>query len=212
MDLAGTLKNAIETLHRRIESTAYAQAIFSGSISPEDYARSLVQFLHIHEALEEQLAKHAALPCHDAETMDRSTSLRRDIAWWGGFADEAPLASTARLISTFDQAGQTNPIGLIGALYVFEGSRMGSMILAGSLSRGLRVPVQPGVGLDYHVDGIADRPRTWRGFRETLNALELSDEDRDAVIQSAVTTMSLLCDIYADLSASEVREELGVPA
>jgi heme oxygenase len=203
LDLAGTLKNAIDILHRRIESTPYALAIFSGTITPTDYGRSLVQMLHLHEALEEQLARHPELPIYDPETMGRSTSLRRDIAWWGGFADGLPLASTTNLVEAFESWSQDSPIGLIGALYVFEGSRMGSMILAGSLSRGFRVPAQPANGLDYHVDGIADRPATWRRFRESLNALELSSEQRETVVASAVTTMSILCD---------VRQELGVPA
>ncbi len=212
LDLAGTLKTAIETLHRQIESTPYAQAIFTGSISPEDYARSLVQFLAIHESLEEQLAGHSELTIYDAETMSRSATLRRDIAWWGGLVDECPMPATTNLIGSFEEWSAVSPIALIGALYVFEGSRMGSMILAGSLSRGLRVPAQPGKGLDYHVDGIADRPKNWRAFRESLNALELSPEDREILVASAVTTMSLLCDLYADLPSSVIRQEMGVPA
>lgn len=212
MDLAGTLKNAIDSLHRQIESTPYARAIFSGSIGPQDYARSLVEFLHVHESLEDQLAKFSEIGLYDAVSMSRSESLRRDLAWWGGLAEEAPLESSARLIAAFEQWGLDRPIGLFGALYVFEGSRMGSMILAGSLSKGLGVPPHPGMGLDYHVDGIADRPRTWRGFRESLNSLDLTPEDREAVVASAVSTMSLLCELYAELPASEVRQELGVPA
>jgi heme oxygenase len=212
LDLAGTLKNAIDTLHRRIESTPYARAIFSGSISPRDYARSLVQFLQLHESLEDQFAKHPELPCYDPESMARTVSLQRDIAWWGGFADEQPLPSTANVISTFERWSDATPVGLIGAIYVLEGSRMGSMILAGSLSRGLQVPAEPGMGLDYHVDGITDRPKTWRGFRETLNALELSPEDREIVIASAVETMAILCDLYAELTVSQVRDEVEVPA
>jgi heme oxygenase len=166
----------------------------------------------MHESLEEQFANHPELPVYDPLTMARSASLRRDIAWWGEIADEAALAATNHLVSTFEQWSKTTPIALIGALYVLEGSRMGSMILAGSLSRGLRVPAQPGMGLDYHVDGIADRPRTWRAFREALDGLELTPEDRQVVISSAVETMAILCDLYAELPASEVHQELGVPA
>ncbi len=212
MDLAGSLKNAIDTSHRQIESTAYARALFSGSINPRDYARSLAQFLQIHESLEDQLAKHPGIACYDPASMERSTSLRRDIAWWGGFADEAPLSATSSLIATIERWGLDQPTALIGALYVFEGSRMGSMVLAGSLSRGFGVPVQPGTGLDYHVDGIATRPLTWRGFRETLNALELTQEEREQILDAAVTTMTRLCELYSELPVSEVHQELGVPA
>lgn len=80
---------------------------------------------------------------------------------------------------------------------------MGSMVLARTLAPALGVDRRPGAGLDYHLDGIATRPREWQRFRAALAALPLGPARQAAVEAAAVATMSGLLGLYADLPAGE---------
>lgn len=195
-ELPDRLREALAETHRRIEQLPYAQAIMNGSIGRDAYVASLSQFVAVHEGLEAALDRHPELPCYVASTMSRTETLRRDLSFWGIDAPDSPRPEAGRLASMFERWSDAAPWSLLGAVYVFEGSRMGSMFLAKSIGRALGVAPTPGNGLDYHAEGMTTRPRDWAAFRESLRSAPLDEAQARDVVDAASATFDALYDLY----------------
>jgi heme oxygenase len=198
MTLPDKLRQAIGQLHTSIEATPLATAMIGGTITREQYGFWLTQMFHLHSAVEDLLAASVGLAAiYDPRTMTRSDALRRDAAALDLDLSDPPCAAVETLICALSQTTSVPPWNLVGVLYVLEGSRMGSLALARPVARALGVDPRPGAGLDYHVEGAADRPRTWQAFRAKLAALPLSTGDEADVIAAAVVTMRQLAEVYS---------------
>lgn len=203
MDIMGQLRLAIDQTHQDIENLPYSRALLAGQLHRPAYLVSLGQLYHLHLNLECELGCHPQLlSVYRPGVMARGHLIERDLAALGGQAGR-PAAQTTRLITRFRAWSEEAPCALLGALYVFEGSRLGSLVLARSLARSLGVPAEPWRGLDYHIDAASERPRLWGEFKTAMNAVMLSDADRREVVDAAAATMSGLYDLYAALSASD---------
>lgn len=200
MELLNRLRTAITDLHERIECLPLAAAMAQGTICREDYLALLDEMLAVHAALEDELGKHPALAsvC-DAPSMARCGAIRRDRAFLGGREPRPPLRATRHLAASLAGWSENAPEALLGALYVVEGSRMGSMVLFPALARALEVPAAPGYGLDYHCEGIESRPASWRRFKGALGACAFTPEQQDRVARGAAATMAGLYDLYSAL-------------
>jgi heme oxygenase len=133
------------------------------------------------------------------------------LAYLGAKETPRPLAATGHLVKKLDTWAHTSPPALIGVYYVLEGSRMGSMVLAKPLSQSLAVPLKPGCGLDYHIEGLQQRPQQWQAFKERLDSLPLALANKDAIFAAAAATMEGLFDLYAALSDLAIASEREIP-
>ena len=203
MTLTERLKRAVADGHARIEGLPLAAAMLAGRLPRDAYLALLGELELIHGPLEAELAaRPGAVPVY-RPAMARAELLRRDRAALGGDPPPAPLADTQELVERIGTWAAETPAALIGVLYVFEGSRMGSLVLARRLAASLGVPAEPGRGLDYHLDGAADRPRQWGRLKGELDALPLTAEQQDAVVAAAAEAMDRLCGVYAALPCAE---------
>ena len=204
--LADRIRAAIGPAHAAIEETDYARGMVAGTIGRPAYAAGLWQLAHLHAALEDALAdarpaSPAVQAVYDPDAMARAGVAEQDLLALGQPEPDPVAAPVAELAGRFADWATTRPAALVGALYVLEGSRMGSMVLARSLPRALGVPSLPGGGLDYHLDELASRPTDWRQFRATVAGLALCDADQDAAVAAATATMDALVEVYAAVPA-----------
>lgn len=84
---------------------------------------------------------------------------------------------------------------------------MGSMMIARSLAKAFHRPMMPGVGLDYHMDGMETRPQVWKQFRQSLAELPLSASEQSDVLAAAVETMAGLVSLYSALPVAATAHE-----
>lgn len=197
MTLSIRLQSAIRDLHDRIERLPVAVAMFDGTITKPAYAALMAQVRLVHLALESQLAEVPALTELAALSGPRADDVASDLEALGEEADAEAWPETVRFAETLDEwAGDA--ASLAGCLYVLEGSRMGSMVLAPRLSKALGAPMRPGTGLDYHIKDLPQRPMLFKRFKAALEALPVEAE---AVAQAAGETMALLFDLYEAASA-----------
>jgi heme oxygenase len=217
MGIVERIRAAVAELHDRIERLPFSAAVMTGRLNRDEYARLLGQLLHAHAALEAELDARPELACvYRRETMARADALRGDLAalGYGGrdtplHAVAAPMPQARALAESFGRLARAEPWSLLGALYIFEGSRMGSMILYKALSRTLGVPAEPGRGLDYHMDGLPDRPKTWKKFREDLEAVPAGEPARDAIVTAAAETMGHVYRLYEALPVSAMGDAVS---
>lgn len=204
-DLPLRLREALSETHRVIENLPLAVALTDGTVTRETYVRLLEQLLHLHESLENALDRATALSSVFEEGQRRAPTLRNDLAALGADPEtrSPPVSETERLRLSFERWAERDPWRLAGALFVFEGSRMGSLFIGPAVAKALRLSNQPGSGVDYHLDGAAERPQAWKAFKTRLAETADRAGSGDAVIAGAVETMSGLTALYAALGPSE---------
>jgi heme oxygenase len=197
MTLPDRLRAAIAGAHTAIEATPLAVAMIGGTISRDAYADWLAEMDALHAALESALADcPPAAGLYQPDEMARTRLLARDRVVFGGGVFTLPHPSVGELVERFGEWRDSAPWKLLGALYVLEGSRMGSMALLRPLAKAFGLIPQLGVGLDYHLDGIATRPQKWQQFRAALAAVPLTEGQQADVCSAAVTVMVGLCELY----------------
>lgn len=200
MLLTQRIRLALKELHARIENTPLAVRMQSGLLSRSEYVRLLKQLAWLHQGLEEELRRHADRYGVFRPEHARTPAIQADLAALESSADGICRPPTRRLLELFADWSQNVPQALLGAFYVFEGSRMGSMLLLQPLAAGLGLPVEPGHGLDYHLAGLTDRARQWVQLKAQFDQLPLTPAEQECVIAAAVATMEKLLDLYLDLS------------
>lgn len=81
---------------------------------------------------------------------------------------------------------------------------MGSRMLVGPVARALGVPVAPGGGVDYHLDGLSDPGGRWKRVREAVASADRTADDRAAIVWGAVATFAVMAAVHgADPCSSE---------
>lgn len=197
MDLIQRIHQVLQPLHQAIEALPLSQAIVQGRVSRPAYCRLLEQLLSVHATLEEGLFLSPWARDLFRPNMARVGALENDLAALGGAAAEPPLPPTEQLVRTLVSWRWSASWRLLGALYVVEGSRLGSMVLVRPLSEALGVPPELGHGLDYHLEGMTNRPLAWRKFKSALAAFPWSAAQESDITAAAAETMAGLVRIYA---------------
>jgi len=193
MSLTTLLRQETAALHAEIESLPIAIAMAAGRVERRPYTRLLQGLLPVHQALEGACARQPQIPLAQPGS-SRVAALRRDLAYLGATPRRGPWPALARAMDVW---GEAYPAALIGAVYVLDGSRMGSAFLAPRLAQALGVPATLGVGLDYHLADAEGFPRAWKRYKQQLDALGLDDSACEAVVEGARATFRGMIDLYA---------------
>jgi heme oxygenase (biliverdin-producing, ferredoxin) len=196
-----SLRAATQEIHRRVESAPLSQTMAAGGVSRQDYVALLVQLVRIHCELESHLRRHPSLQVVYQPWMERLPALLRDLEVLDPEACAPPLPAVTSLIGKIADWSATNPAAMLGCLYIFEGSRLGSMHLARPLARALDLVGGEGVGLDYHVQDMNRRPHLWKQFQQSMNEF-FSEKEHESIVAAAVTTFLALEELYWSLSPS----------
>jgi heme oxygenase len=201
VDLLQSIQEATAEWHGRIERLPLALAIIEGRVTRDAYVALLGELLTVHRAVEYGLQSYPEASVLYRPDMARCPALVRDRTALGAEFPETGGTTAAALAAWLEECAQTGYTELMGALYILEGSRMGSLALARPLAHALEVPLTQGKGLDYHLEGMADRPRTWQTFKATLRTLPLTALQVTEFVNGAAVTMRGLHDLYASLPA-----------
>lgn len=197
MSLSTQLRAATNGTHSEIETLPLSRAMAEGTVDRDEYVHFLQHLLAIHEGWEPLVATSPVCATVWSNDMRRTSAIARDLVALG--ADATPVLHPAVVawLAAVQTEAEVRPEVWLGVLYLFEGSRMGSLALARPLSRALGVAAAPGHGLDYHLDGAAGRGPRWAQFKAALDALPLTHEQQDAATWGAVATFEMLFDVYA---------------
>lgn len=188
LSLMEELKAATFTAHVRLQSAPFFQALASCQLPLESYVGQLRALAIIHGVLE-----HALSNCLDERVasvwnadMCRVPALQRDLHYFEprAVADlKEPIAAALEADQQIRLQSVEQPLMLLGALYVLEGSALGARVVGPLVSRALLLTGDE--GLSYlSGDGAATSSR-WRQFQQRMNALELSEQEREQMLQAA---------------------------
>jgi len=204
MKLMDQIRAAISESHVAIEKTDFSKAMLSDYIHPMDYARGIAQLWYVHNALELGIGKNTDLESFFTSEMVRTPTIVRDLSALGYRLDSMDaLRETQTIVATLQSWSKDLPFALLGCIYILEGSRMGSLVIAKFLSKALGNAPGTFRGIEYHTEGAFATPMRVRNLKEQIERAELSQERADAVKLGAVEFMNLLNNLYNALPVTE---------
>ena len=199
------LKTETRLAHDAAESTEFMKLLAAGTLPREVYGRSVKQIGYVRSVLEQALgAAKSASPAVNSVVKDHHQQAHlymADSRFWN-VQFNLPLETTAELCSRVRGLANADPLLVLGPFYVLEGSNFGATILRKSLQKMYDMgPDEPGLSsLDPHGNELVPR---WRQFTADVNALDLSDSQKDQIIAAALDTFNGIREIYEEVCGTE---------
>jgi heme oxygenase len=169
-----------------------------GTLSRGDYVMYLGQLRHVHAAIESSLdAVIGSCPgLAELFTDDRRRvpDLDRDLEAFGVTPETVPvLPPTHEFTDRVHELATSEPVALLGPLYVLEGSTNGGRFLARVLEKSLQI--EAGAGISY-MDPYGERqPEMWASFKARADAVELTPDQARDVTHAAGETFRAIAAI-----------------
>lgn len=193
-----TLRESTRALHKEAESRPLQRSMARGTLSRRDYVMYLGQLRYLHAALEASLdaviGSCSGLARVFTDDRRRVPDLDRDLAAFGVNPDTVPvLPATQEFIDRLCELATSEPVALLGPLYVLEGSTNGGRFLARVLEKSLHI--EAGAGISY-MDPYGDRqPGMWASFKALADAVELTPDQARDVTDAAGETFRAIAGI-----------------
>jgi len=203
------LKAETSDLHSRAESRTLQRAIATGEVDQTTFSAYLGQLYRVHHSLESALEnsrdKHAAIGALATADRMRIPDLDRDLAFYGVNRDQIAAGDAAQRFSTqVQEIKAMDPVALLGALYVLEGSTNGGRFLARALRKSWDLD---GEGLAYFDPYGEEQPRKWAAFRREMDEASFEADQEEAIIEMAKTTFLAIAEVSDEVSRIEVRAD-----
>lgn len=170
--------------HERLESRI---DLLGRAWSASKYQQLLEKFYGFYSVIEPPLFAHPEWQEMNIgiEKRHKTPMLHTDLICLGLDDNEVnalPRCENAPLSRGFAQA--------LGSAYVLEGSTLGGQIITRHMKRELDIQPECG-GAFFHSYGVDVGPM-WREFVEVLNSYPLTDDEQDALLQTARETFCAL--------------------
>ena len=213
--LGQRLKEDNWDLHEQAEHDTLPQHMVRGSIPKETYAELLGQMWLVSRALDGAVvAKRDEVPILKELVTDRQLQtqyLEEDLKHWGvNTASLEPLPGTKGLIAEVERSQNEDPYRLFGLHYVREGANNGNKYVAMKIRKAWGVEDDAGFRyLDPY--GSEQRP-LWDAFKTRLNEIELTEDQKSAVVAGARSMFEHIIAIHKDFDLPPVEAAEGAPA
>jgi len=196
------LKAETRDLHSHAESRVLQQKIAKGAVDRESFSAYLGQLYHVHRALESALAESAdsdpAIGAIATADRMRVPDLERDLAFYemdrGRF--EAGEAAS-RFAAQIEETKESNPVALLGALYVLEGSTNGGRFLARALRQSWGLD---GDGLAYFDPYGEEQPQRWAAFKRDMDGASFTADQEETIVEMAKSTFRAIAEVSDEVS------------
>jgi heme oxygenase len=186
------LKHETRVDHDATEAIPFNAAMVNRALPKERYVSQLAAYAILHETLERALAEadHAAVRAVWRDDLRKLPLLNRDLAFFAGErqheangdAHRAALQAAEQYAAEIRALAQSDPVALLGHLYVLEGSTLGGTILRSHIKQAYKLD---GEGLAYYSPyGNAVMPH-WREFKQRMNAHVTDADEQERVVAAA---------------------------
>jgi heme oxygenase len=205
------LRSETSDLHSHAESRVLQQEIAKGEVDRSHFVAYLAQLHHAHEALESALEAardhHPAIAVLATPDRMRIPDLDRDLEFYGvDIEGVQPAEATTRFTELVDATSQSNPVALLGALYVLEGSTNGGRFLAKALRRSWDLGAE---GLAYFDPYGDDQTKQWSAFKTEMDRSVFDESQRDAMVSMARSTFEAIAEISDEVATTGGAVELS---
>jgi heme oxygenase (biliverdin-producing, ferredoxin) len=186
--LAARLRQDTAALHRQAEQGGLMRHLLAGHVDRAVYVRLLRALYPVYIELERSLSQHPGAAPAPHTDLARAPALASDLGHLYGprwerelLAVPAGVAYAARILAV---ALERPPLLAAHAYVCYLGDLPGGQVLGRLVARGLSLAGEAGTAF-YRFPTIADVAQSRRVFRAGLDALPLSAEEADLLVDEA---------------------------
>ena len=195
------LKEGTQALHDQAESGNFQIRMVNGELARMEFASFLVQMRHIHCVLDPAIQSAASTDDRVDHIFDEShlrlPRIDKDLEDLSCEAVADPLPATERFVRYIGEQLEQSPSSLVGVLYVKEGATNGNKFVAKKLRESMGLA--PDMAMGYLDPHGKDQRRRWNAFKETLNELDLTDQEQDECVTVAQETFRMVMDVSREI-------------
>lgn len=200
--LAYLLRTATAEQHQHAETRSFVTKLMGGELDLAGYVAYLAQLAYVYEALESRDTSADPAPVND-RALDRFTAIESDLVALGAAdwrethpALPATAAYAARL---FELKDGPLPEYIAHHYTRYLGDLSGGQAIGAMIARHYGATAEQLAF--YRFDGIEKPVIYKRAYREALDALELTDEQRDAAVAEARAAFDYNAAVFDELGS-----------
>ncbi|XP_026215286.1 heme oxygenase 1a [Anabas testudineus] len=205
-DLSEQIKAATKENHVRAENTQLMLSYQKGQITVTQYKVLLCSLYEIYTALEEELDRNcshpAVAPIYFPQELSRVESLQRDLEFFFGSNWRKKVivpAATQRYEQRIRKIGKQNPELLVAHAYTrYLGDLSGGQVLGKLTQKSLGLSGTEGISF-FSFPGVSSPNRFKQLYRSRMNSIELTERERAAVLEEAVSAFEFNIQVFDDL-------------
>ncbi|KAM4530320.1 heme oxygenase 1a isoform 1-T2 [Odontesthes bonariensis] len=205
-DLSELIKAATKDNHVRAENTQLMLSYQKGQITLPQYKVLLCSLYEIYKALEEEMDRNsshpAVAPIYFPQELARLDSLERDLEYFLGLNWKKRVivpAATHRYEQRLRKIGKSNPELLVAHAYTrYLGDLSGGQVLGKITQKSLGLSSKEGLSF-FTFPGVTSPNRFKQLYRSRMNSIELTEREKAAVLEEAVSAFELNIQVFDDL-------------
>ncbi|HWK19465.1 MAG TPA: biliverdin-producing heme oxygenase [Microbacteriaceae bacterium] len=200
--LSELLRSATADQHQRAETRPFIADLMGGALTLGDYVDYVAQFAYVYEALESRDTSADPAPLHDPR-LARLASIESDLAAFGA-ADwrttHPALPSTAAYAARLRELSVGRYAEYLAHHYTrYLGDLSGGQAIGAMIAR--HYGATPEQLAFFHFADIEKPVIYKREYREALDALELTAEEREAVVAEARAAFDFNAAVFDELGS-----------
>lgn len=206
MDLSEQIKKVTKDSHVRAENTELMLSFQRGRVSLPQYKLLLCSLYEIYQALEEEMDRNSdhpgVAPIYFPAELARLKAIEKDLEYFYGQDWREKIvvpAATKRYCHRLRQIGKENPEFLVAHAYTrYLGDLSGGQILGRIAQKSMGL--KSGEGLSFFAFPGVSSPNLFKQlYRSRMNSIELTEEERNGVLEEAVRAFEFNIQVFDDL-------------
>ncbi|XP_041838994.1 heme oxygenase-like [Melanotaenia boesemani] len=205
-DLSEQIKKVTKESHVRAENTELMLSFQRGMVSLPQYKLLLCSLHEIYLSLEEELDRNAThpgvAPIFFPAELARLESIEKDLEFFYGHDWREKIvvpAATKRYAHRLRQIGRENPELLVAHAYTrYLGDLSGGQVLGRIAQKSMGLKGSEGLSF-FAFPGVSSPNLFKQLYRSRMNSVELTEEERNGVLEEAVRAFELNIQVFEDL-------------
>uniref|UniRef100_A0A3Q0QY60 Heme oxygenase n=1 Tax=Amphilophus citrinellus TaxID=61819 RepID=A0A3Q0QY60_AMPCI len=206
VDLSEQIKKVTKESHVRAENTELMLSFQRGKVTLPQYKLLLCSLYEIYQALEEALDRNSnhpnVAPIYFPAELARLRSIEKDLEYFYGQDWREKIvvpAATKRYCHRLRQIGKENPEFLLAHAYTrYLGDLSGGQVLGRIAQKSMGL--KNGDGLSFFAFPGVSSPNLFKQlYRSRMNSVELTEEERNGVLEEAVRAFEFNIQVFEDL-------------
>lgn len=205
-DLSEQIKKVTKESHVRAENTELMLSFQRGKVSLPQYKLLLCSLYEIYQALEEELDRNSnhpgVAPIYFPAELARLESIEKDLEYFYGpdWREKIVVpAATKRYCHRLRQIGKENPEFLLAHAYTrYLGDLSGGQVLGRIAQKSMGLKNSEGLSF-FAFPGVSSPNLFKQLYRSRMNSVELTEEERNGVLEEAVRAFEFNIQVFDDL-------------
>lgn len=208
--LALALDDGTRKSHSVAQNTAFVTGFFRGIATTTSYAQLLSSLFFVYEAMENAMDETVDLnvKAMDFPELRRVQALEEDMLYFFGDnwrAEVEPSRATQEYVERIEQVAREEPYLLVGHMYTrYLGDLFGGQMMMGMARRSLELDAGKGTAF-YQFDDVPETKQFIESWYRDLNKLDLSDDEKKAIVDEANLVFALNIKVFDDVDGSPTK-------